>query len=245
MALRWPASDDAVPEGVRLLDADPDLALGLSDAELVRARELVVPAFRASSGAWSPPELVSTAMGAVVLDGILIAGGRSFARDDVRLLGAGDAIDARSFNDRDVAWRVLEPARLALLDERFALAARRWPALVTSLARRLFESQSEEHIRAAICTMPRVEERILALLCHLALRWGHVTPDGVALTFPVTHESLGALVGARRPTVSLALATLTEQRVLHRRNDGTWLLPPECSEWPTTGLPRGRPSMAA
>jgi hypothetical protein len=60
--------------------------------------------------------------------------------------------------------------RVAVLDERFALAARRWPVVLSGFTRRLFESLREEHTRAAICTMPRVEERILALLCHLALR---------------------------------------------------------------------------
>jgi CRP/FNR family transcriptional regulator, cyclic AMP receptor protein len=245
MALRWPSSDQAPPEGVRLFDVDPDLARGLSDPELAAASELVVPAFRASPGGWTPPERLGTGMGAVVLEGLLIATRRTFARDDVRLAGPGDPIDAGTLSDRDVAWRVLQPARLAVLDARFALAARRWPALLTALARRLFESAHEEHARAAICTMPRVEERILALLCHLALRWGHVTPDGVTLTLPVTHELLGALVGARRPTVSLALLALTEQRLVQRRDDGTWLLPADCRQWPTTGVPRTPPSIAS
>jgi CRP-like cAMP-binding protein len=181
----------------------------------------------------------------VVLDGILVATGRNFARPDIRLLGAGDTIDARALTGRDVACRVLEPARVAILDERFVMAARRWPALMIGLARRLFESQREEHTRAAICTMPRVEERILALLCHLALRWGRVTPDGISLTLPITHEILGALIGARRPTVSLALVGLTEQQLVQRRDDGTWLLPPACRQWPQAGIPRDRPGMAA
>jgi CRP/FNR family transcriptional regulator, cyclic AMP receptor protein len=245
MGLRWPAGDGVVPEGVRLLDADPDLGLGLRKAELVRARELVVPGLRASRGLWPPPERLRTAMGVLVLDGILTATGCTFARDDVRLLGPGDTIAAATLTDRDVAWRVLEPVFLAVLDQRFVSAVQQWPALLTGLTRRLFESQREEHIHAAICAMPRVEERILALLCHLALRWGRVTLDGVTLTLPVTHESLGALIGARRPTVSLALVALTQQELIRRREDGTWLLPPDCREWPTTGIPRARPRLAA
>jgi CRP-like cAMP-binding protein len=245
MALGWPAGDGAILQGVRLLEADPDLGLGLPASNLARARELVVPAFHAPRGHWAPPERLRAALGAVVLDGILIATGRTFARDDVRLLGTGDTIDAGTLTDRDIAWRVLDAARVAVLDERFVLAARRWPALLTGLARRLFETQREEHTRAAICAMPRVEERILALLCHLALRWGHVTPDGITLTLPVTHETLGALIGARRPTVSLALLALTEQQLVQRRDGGAWLLPTECREWPTTGIPRARPSTSA
>jgi CRP-like cAMP-binding protein len=245
MALRWPDSGETVPEGVRLFDVDPDLARGVADAEVAAMRALVVPAFRAWPGNWAPPARLGAGMGAVVLDGILIASARTFARDDVRLFGAGDMIDTHWLADPDVAWRVLEPARVAVLNERFALAARRWPAVLSGFTRRLFESQREEHTRAAICTMPRVEERILALLCHLALRWGRVTPDGVALTLPLTHATLGALVGARRPTVSLALVALAHQQLARRRDDGTWVLPADCREWPTTGVPRARPSVAA
>lgn len=245
MALRWPAPDDFPPERVRLLDVDPDLALGLSDAELAGARELVVPAFGALPGEWKPPERLGLGMGAVVLEGILMATGRTFGRDDVRLVGPGDMIATGVLTDRDAAWRVLEPARLAVIDERFALAARRWPALLAAFARRLFESQHEEHTRAAICAMPRVEDRILALLCHLALRWGRVTPDGVTLRLPITHEALGALIGARRPTVSLALMALIREQLVQRRDDGIWLLPAECCDWPTTGIPRGARSIAA
>jgi CRP/FNR family transcriptional regulator, cyclic AMP receptor protein len=245
MEIRWPTEASADFEGVRLLDADPDMGVGLSDADLARAREVVVLAVRAARGPWTPPQLLPRAMGAVVLEGVLTATGRSFARADTRLVGAGDTLDRLTLADPDLAWHVHEPARLALFDERFALAVRTFPALLTAFARRLFESQHEEHTRAAICTMPRVEERILALLCHLALRWGHVTPAGVTLALPVTHEMLGALVGARRPTVSIALAALTEQGLVWRRDDGTWLLPADCDQWPANGIPSARREIAA
>jgi CRP/FNR family transcriptional regulator, cyclic AMP receptor protein len=88
-------------------------------------------------------------------------------------------------------------------------------------------------------------QRILALLCHLALRWAHVTPDGVTLHLPLTHEMLGRLIGARRPTVSLALLALTDRGLVARRDEGIWLLPPECCGSPTTGVPRDRDSLAA
>lgn len=84
--------------------------------------------------------------------------------------------------------------------------------------------------------MPRVEERILSLLSHLAGRWGQVTAQGVTLTLPVTHEVLGALIGARRPTVSLALLALDQQQLLSRREDRSWLLPADSVDCPTTGL---------
>jgi CRP/FNR family cyclic AMP-dependent transcriptional regulator len=231
-------------DSVRLLLLEPDLASGLSEAERASAARLVVRALHVAPGEWSPPEALRDAMGMLVVAGQLTRMGRTFARRDVQLLGPGDVAECRVLPDSDGQWRALGWAHLAVLDERFVLAARRWPALMTGLAHRLFEAQHEQHTRAAICAMPRVEERILALLCHLAGRWGQVTTEGVTLTLPVTHEVLGALIGARRPTVSLALLALDQQQLLQRREDRTWLLPTASVQWPTTGVPDGREGLA-
>lgn len=61
------------------------------------------------------------------------------------------------------------------------------------------------------------------LLCHLAERLGRVHTDGVHLTLPVTHETLGNLVAARRRSVSAALGSLAERGVVRRDGDG-WVL---------------------
>jgi CRP/FNR family cyclic AMP-dependent transcriptional regulator len=230
---------------VRLLDLEPDLGAGLSEAERIKAARLVVRALRVPLGPWSPPEALHGAMGMVVLRGQLIRTGRTFGRPDIQLLGPGDVAECRVLADSHGSWRALEQTQLAMLDDRFVLAARRWPALMTGLAHRLFEAQQEQHTRTAIGAMPRVEERILALLCHLAGRWGHVTADGVTLTLPVTHETLGALIGARRPTVSLALVALDQQRLLTRREDRSWLLPANSVQWPIVGVPATGPRIAA
>jgi hypothetical protein len=90
----------------------------------------------------------------------------------------------------------------------------------------------------------------------LAETWGRVTASGVTLPVSLTHEALGALVGARRPTVSLALAELIERGAVVRQRTG-WLLlerlpepaleaghteppvllEPEDSSWTTTPAP--------
>jgi CRP-like cAMP-binding protein len=44
------------------------------------------------------------------------------------------------------------------------------------------------------------------------------------LDLPLTHELIGRMVGARRPTVSLALAELAQAGTLVRRLDGAWVL---------------------
>jgi hypothetical protein len=46
----------------------------------------------------------------------------------------------------------------------------------------------------------------------------------VVVPLALTHEALGRLIGARRPTVTLALKALGAQERLLRRGDGAWLL---------------------
>jgi CRP/FNR family cyclic AMP-dependent transcriptional regulator len=75
-----------------------------------------------------------------------------------------------------------------------------------------------------ISSMTRVEDRLSLLFWHLADRWGRVTPDGVLLELPLTHELLAELVGAQRPTVTSALTQLSRRNALLRQSSGTWLL---------------------
>ena len=81
-------------------------------------------------------------------------------------------------------------------------------------------------MHAAIAQLGRVDLRVLALLWHLADRWGTVTPDGVVLPLRLTHALLGRLVGAQRPTVTLALAQLGGAGDVSRREDGAFVLRP-------------------
>jgi CRP/FNR family cyclic AMP-dependent transcriptional regulator len=70
-----------------------------------------------------------------------------------------------------------------------------------------------------------VEDRLLGLLSLLAERFGHVGVDGVHLPLPPTHAVLGLLIGARRPTITLAVSALRERGALARTDSGGWLLP--------------------
>jgi hypothetical protein len=74
-----------------------------------------------------------------------------------------------------------------------------------------------------ICQLPRVDDRLLAMMWLLAESWGRVTASGTLLPLQLTHSALGGLVGARRPTVTLALRGLTESGAVLRQPDG-WLL---------------------
>jgi hypothetical protein len=92
-------------------------------------------------------------------------------------------------------------------------------------------------VTQAISQITGVETRIEALLWHLSQRWGRVGRDGVILGLALSHRMIGSLVGARRPTVSTALARLASDGRVLRRADGLWLL--------TGGSPRSDGAHAA
>jgi hypothetical protein len=60
-----------------------------------------------------------------------------------------------------------------------------------------------------------------------------VAREGIAVPLVLSHRLIGELVGARRPTVSTALADLAREEQLVRRDDGTWLLTGEPVSAPT------------
>ncbi len=50
---------------------------------------------------------------------------------------------------------------------------------------------------------------------------------GVVIPLRLSHQLIGQLVGAQRPTVTLALGKLGQRGDLERREDGTWFLSTE------------------
>jgi CRP-like cAMP-binding protein len=75
----------------------------------------------------------------------------------------------------------------------------------------------------------RGEERIVLLFEDLGERCGRMTPEGVVIDISLTHELIGRLTGARRPTVSLAMQTLADAGALCRVDKDRWMIPRERS----------------
>jgi CRP-like cAMP-binding protein len=71
-----------------------------------------------------------------------------------------------------------EEVLLAALDHRFIRAAAVWPELMLIIQRRLSEQQHRLALHGAICQLPRVEQRLMALIWHLTDRFGKVTAKG-------------------------------------------------------------------
>jgi CRP-like cAMP-binding protein len=219
---------------VSVIDADPDLAQGLDgeSRELAR-RHAAALVHSLSPGPMEIPspngDTAHPAIGLLILDGMVTREVELAGRATTELLGPGDLI--RPWDDEysleplpgSVSWSVLEPARVALLDRRFAAVAGRWPSILEALIQRTVRRSRQLAVQRAIAQVPRVDARVLVLLWTLADRYGRVTPDGVRVPLMLTHETIGKLVGARRPSVTTALGVLGRQRLVERTEYG-WLL---------------------
>jgi CRP-like cAMP-binding protein len=171
-------------------------------------------------------------LGFLILDGLLVRETVIGRHTTAELLGRGDLLrpwdQSEDAPDAPVtarhAWRVLQPTRLAILDARFAVLASRLPAITAQLLSRTLRRSRLLGLLLALSAMPRLDARLLALLWHLADRWGKVAPDGVHVPLRLTHATLSQLVGAQRPSVTSALQVLEKRGLLARLPDGGWLL---------------------
>jgi CRP/FNR family transcriptional regulator, cyclic AMP receptor protein len=216
-------------ETLPLLEVEPELRAYLDPDERQLVARVAIPV-----AVFSDRELDidgflddAGAFGAVILDGILLHRMSIGDQPALRLLGPGDML-SRSGGIRtgllgESTHRASGPLRLAMLDDRVLLAARRFPRLFAGLQIRLGEQHQRLAAQLVICQLPRVEDRLLALMWLLAETWGRVTASGTVLPIALTHDALGELIGARRPTVTLALKELADRGSLFRQ-DGEWLL---------------------
>jgi len=146
------------------------------------------------------------------------------ARDDgaaaAELLGPGDVVlpwmpsPGGATVSTGIEWSVLQEARIALLDRPFVVQVSSWPEITATLAARLANRARALDVLLALRSAPGIERRMLVLLWVLAERFGKVTPAGVRLEMPLTHQVLAELAGARRPTVTTALAQLRRQGII-------------------------------
>jgi CRP/FNR family cyclic AMP-dependent transcriptional regulator len=222
------------PARVSLLELDPDIGALLEERRRTAARaELLVRVLRLARGNWTGGGLVTANPGHV---GLLVVDG-AIAREVVvadsistELLGSGDLIRPWSparmvpLLREHVRWQVLAEARLAVLDRAFGVALSRYPEVNSMLLDRLNGRAERLATTKAIAQLNSVDRRLLALFWHFAEDWGRMTSEGIVIPLTLSHRLLGELVGARRPTVSTALATLSRDGRLARRSDDSWLL---------------------
>ncbi len=164
-----------------------------------------------------------------MLSGLLIRRVGIDARFGAELLGEGDLLRPWQGEDEPptlpvtTGWRVLEPTRMAVLDEAFARRMARYPPLSGRIAGRALKRSRDLAVNMAIVHQARVDVRLHMLFWHLAARWGRVRSDGVSLPLRLTHNVLADLAAARRPTVTTALSELAKRDLVHAV-EGGWLL---------------------
>jgi len=219
---------------VSIVDADPDLGELLDPEQRERARrEALTRVKRLSPGAWDATNAVQPDIhhrGFLIIEGLISRQVEVLSRGCVELLGPGDVLrpwgwDADgSHVHAEVGWYVLEPTRLAVLDHGLVLRMTPWPALGLELFARGTRRAHSLAVALAIAHHPRVDDRLLLTLWHLAERWGRVGAEGVVVPLPLSHQRLADLVGAHRPSVTTAIGDLSRSGALRRRDDGTWIL---------------------
>jgi CRP/FNR family cyclic AMP-dependent transcriptional regulator len=217
----------------RVLALDPELGLRIPADQISRARqELVAPVLELPAGHWDVPhgEGLRGGLGFLVLEGMLARDMTIAGRTATELLGEGDVVQPWLAQREDglipyrVGWNVLMPVRLAILDDAFGRSLAYWPQVMSTLLERAVRRTHRMSIHEALLQLSPVETRLLVLFWHLAERWGHVTPAGIALRLRLPHALLGQLVGSRRASVTTALQHIYATGDLARRDDGTWLL---------------------
>jgi CRP/FNR family transcriptional regulator, cyclic AMP receptor protein len=228
-----PADERSASDGARvdLLERDADLARAVP-AAMRRGLNSTLSAglLNLKRGPWEPEESDPSPdhLGFLILEGLL--GRRVMVPErgrSLELLGRGDLFRpwqnlAASFERR--SWTVIEPAAIAVLDEKLAARAREVPQLLEEFTERALRRSRRLAVSAAIANTVGVEERLLLSLWQLTELWGQKASEGAVLPFRLSHQTLADLVGARRPTVTLGLRNLTKRGELRRSEKGQWIL---------------------
>ncbi len=214
-----------------VLREDPELAEAIEPSRRAQAEDaLVAREVRVPAGVWVGRPIPSDdGIGLLVLEGVMLHRVGIDGRFGAELVGEGDVLRAVS-EDNDnptlpltVEWLILEPARAAVLDERFVRQLARFPQVAGKLFARSVLRSRQLAVNMAIVHQARVDVRLRLLFWQLAGRWGRVRSDGVVVPLRLTHTVLADLVAARRPTVTSALSDLSRRGLVRAVSDG-WLL---------------------
>lgn len=223
---------------VLLLEEEPDLAAAMqAEHRELATRLLRTRVFRVDRGHWQPPDIDHGTLGLLILDGLMMRRIELGTVRSAELVGAGDILrpwdpqDETQSLEVSTGWQVLADARVALLDAQATTLVGRWPELLVGVTARIMRRQRSLAFMMAASHFVQVDDRLLAALWHIAALWGRVTAEGVAIPFRLTHEVLGELVGAQRPSVTVGLKRLESREALVRHDHRFVLLgdPPDWS----------------
>jgi CRP-like cAMP-binding protein len=198
-------------EGPFLPPVDSWLLEGLNEGEKELASRILetCPAHHVPEGSRRRIGDLAQAEALVVDDGFLVirASSPSARQVVVAEAGAGSILLAPSEREHVQAltdsWATV--LRLAPLEDLLAIpgvAAMLFRAVETALRLR----QDATSYLANVHHVDRVRLKLL----QLARQFGRVSPDGIRLEFPLTHDLLAEMVGSARETVTRCLDTLQQ-----------------------------------
>lgn len=223
---------------VNLLDVAPDLGGNLNETAFEQARQVIrIRVFRVPKGPWEPPKIDHGSTGLILLDGLMARTLRLGPVSSAEVIGPTDIVRPWETNlipsvlPATAEWRVLHEARVGLIDGRATALIGRWPELSAAMSGRMMRRVRSLAFLMAAQQFVRVEDRLLAALWHLASMWGKVTPVGTVVPFRLTHEMLGNIIGARRPTTTTAIRSLTTRGLLFRNEDRYYVLRGDPPDW--------------
>ncbi|MEA2309216.1 MAG: family transcriptional regulator, cyclic receptor protein [Thermoleophilaceae bacterium] len=223
------------PETVCLLDTLPDVTALIEPADLERARgELDAPVVAYQEGEWPEPHpdvFDPLAMGILVVEGLMARHVRLANTTTTELVGPGDLLRPPEYEasgevrfPAGIKVTALEATRVAILDRDVTAAVCRWQPVVTWIVTAAVRRSFALAELLALSHLRRVDARLLVLFWQLAYRFGRVQPEGVSVPLRLTHETIGRVVGAQRPSVTTALNQLEAAGRVSRREGGGWLL---------------------
>lgn len=214
------------------IDADLTADLGAERLELasrmLMTRVAIVPA-----GEWAPDSAAlggGDGLGLLVAEGLLVRRVGLGHRSAGELLGAGDVL--RPW-DEIAGWQaspftasfvVVESLRVAMIDAALTARLMHFPEVVGRLMERVMARSRRATQQLAMAQIATLEARMHVLLWHLAERFGRVRSDGTFVALALTHETLGLLAGARRPSVTAALGALERTGLVEVVPGVGWLL---------------------
>lgn len=221
-------------ELVNVLDFDPDLAPDAAADPSCKKRSLA-RLLTVHAGEWEYMESHSWSrldLGALVVEGLLGRRVSLDGRTSMELVGSGDLLRPWTYVDQETPgglargrWEALVPSSVAVLDAAFARRMQDVPELTAGLLDRAVSRARSLSYQVFILSRPRVDDRVLMMLWHLAERWGTVTPDGIVIEIPrLSHARLAQIVGAHRPSVSSSLGRLRRSGAVSCADDGRWIL---------------------
>lgn len=215
-----------------LLHLDPDLGQLLASERLTAAmRELRARVVTLELGPWDPAELGhGRDANLLIVRGVVARELCVHDAPSAELFGPGDVIRAGRIETTSqilptaIRWSALGDAAVAAPDRHTTRALHGYPEVTAIVLDRINARAERLAISQAISQITGVEMRIEALLWHLGERWGRVGTAGLIIPVALSHRMIGSLIGARRPTVSTAIARLADEDRVQRRPDGSWLL---------------------